>query len=107
MKTFYEAWDGQRFNDYDEAKTYEDKLNTFCLFTISGTPTTEKRYAFYVYCPTTASVQNFNDTFGRDEEERLPDEDGGFFELARDGESAMRLLPQQMINAMRPDKSSL
>lgn len=103
MKTFYETWDGQRFNDYDEAKAYEDKLNTFCLFTIDGTPTTKKCYAFYVYCPTTASIQNFNDTLGRDAEEHLPDEDGGFFELARDGESAMLLLPQQTINAMRPD----
>ena len=103
MKIFYEARDGRSFSDYDEAKAYEDKLETFCLFTLGGTPTAEKHYAFYVYCPTTASVQNFNDTLGRDEEERLPDEEGGFFELARDGGSVRRLLPQRIIDAMRTD----
>lgn len=103
MTTFYRTVDGQQFDDYEQAKTWEEKLKTFSLTDFDGQPTLNINFARYVYCPTTTSITNFNTTIGKKMKIALPysAKSCGVYSLEDDeGVISALILPQSLIEEM-------
>ena len=103
MTTFYRTVDGQQFDDYEQAKTWEEKLKTFSLTDFDGQPTLNANLARYVYCPTITSIANFNTTIGKRMGIELPcsTENCGVSSLEDDeGITPTLILPQSLIEEM-------
>lgn len=103
MTTFYRTVDGQQFDDYEQAKTWEEKLKTFSLTDFDGQPTFNADLARYVYCPTITSIANFNTTIGKRMGIELPcsAEECGVSSLEDDeGVIPTLIFPQSLIEEM-------
>ena len=103
MTTFYRTVDGQQFDDYEQAKTWEEKLKTFSLTDFDGQPTLNADLARYVYCPTITSIANFNTTIGKRMGIELPcSAEGCGVSSLEDGEGVIPtlILPQSLIEEM-------
>lgn len=100
MTTFYRTIDGQHFDDYEQAKAWEEKIKTFSLIGSDGQSTVIANCARYVYCPTFTSMVNFNMTIGKKLGIELPDGTGdcGVYSL-EDGEGVIPdfILSQSLI----------
>lgn len=104
MTTFYRTVDGQQFDNYEQAKMWEEKLKTFSLTDFNGQPTFNADLARYVYCPTITSIANFNTTIGKRMGIELPcsTEGCGVSSLEDDeGAAPTLILPQSLIEEMK------
>ena len=103
MTTFYRTADGQQFDNYEQAKMWEEKLKTFSLTDFNGQLTFNADLARYVYCPTITSIANFNTTIGKRMRIELPcSTEGCGVSSLEDDEGAIPtlILPQSLIEEM-------
>lgn len=103
MTTFYRTVDGQQFDNYEQAKTWEEKLKTFSLTDFDGQSTLNADLARYIYCPTITSITNFNTTIGKRMGIELPCsvENCGVISLEDDeGIIPTLIFPQSLIEEM-------